>query len=77
MWHWLASQNVLPCSTRTAARIVTVARGENYMSAVETNYDVIRKRTADIMNDNPGVLRMIEGRTDPDDVQRDQYEVVV
>jgi hypothetical protein len=75
MWEWLAKGGLTPCSTKTAAAIVTDTLGENYFSAGQTNYDVIRKRTADIMNELPCPLRFIEGRTDSDGIARDQYEV--
>lgn len=75
MWEWLAKGGLTPCSTKTAAALVTEMLGENYFSAGQTNYDVIRKRTADIMSEAPSPLRLIEGRTDPDGVARDQYEV--
>jgi hypothetical protein len=75
MWEWLAKGGLTPCSTKTAAALVTEMLGENYFSAGQTNYDVIRKRTADLMAEHPCSLRLIEGRTDADGVARDQYEV--
>ncbi len=53
---------------------MTETLGENYFSTGQTNYDVIRKRTADLMNEQPCPLRLIEGRTDLDGIARDQYE---
>lgn len=50
-------------------------KGENYFSSGQTNYDVIRKRTADLMAETPCLLLLVEGRTDPDGIERDQYEV--
>lgn len=75
MWRYMTSQGLTPCSTKSAAEAVTSWKGENYFSAGQTNYDVIRKRTADLMSEVPCSLRLIEGRTDHDGVARDQYEV--
>lgn len=75
MWQYLSKNQLLPCSTKRAAEIVTEVRGENYFSAGQTNYDVIRKRTADLMAEVPCQLRLVQGRKDDDGVERDQYEV--
>ncbi len=76
MWRFLSRHGRTPCSTKAAAARVTELKGENYFSNGQTNYDVIRKRTADLMAELPCPLRLIEGNTDPDGISRDQYGVI-
>jgi hypothetical protein len=78
MWQWLAKNNRTPCSTKTAADIVTEMYGENYWTDRSTNYDTIRKRTADLMNmRSQTALRQIPDQVDPDGTRRDHYDTVV
>lgn len=58
----------------TAATMATKLQGEHCFSAAQTNAEVVRKRTADLMKCG-NVLECVGPREDPDGVQRDWYEV--
>lgn len=47
--------------------------GEHCFSARQTNEEVVRKRTSELVREKK--LRVIEGREDPDGVHRDWFEV--
>lgn len=81
LWRYLAAQGFAPCSTKTAAEHATRLKGEHYFTARSTNYDTVRKRTADAMLLTPCPLRCMKSedyplQSDPDGVRRDWYEVV-
>lgn len=75
MWLWLAAEGHLPCSMHTAARVVTDRFGEHHFTPRQTNADVIRKRTADLVQRVPSPIVRVGDGADPDGVRRDQYEL--
>lgn len=76
LWTHLKAIGSTPCSMATAARIATELKGEHCFSASQTNAEVVRKRTADLMKFPEPLLECLGPREDPDGVQRDWYEVV-
>lgn len=77
MWGWLAQNGHTPCSMKTAADIVTDRFGEHYFTSRQTNADVIRKRTADIVRQPFATVVRIGENADPDGVKRDQFDAVL
>jgi hypothetical protein len=59
----------------SAAKKATELQGEYCFSAQQTNAEVVRKRTADIMKLPNPPLDCIGECVDPDGVKRDWYEV--
>lgn len=76
MWAWLAEQGLTPCSMATAAQIVTERFGEYYFTQAQTNADVVRKRTADLMNRAYPPLERVPDQEDPDGRRRDWFQMV-
>lgn len=61
----------------TAAAVVTEMRGEHHFTQAQTNADVVRKRTADLMNRAYPPLERIPDQEDPDGRRRDHYQMAV
>ncbi len=57
LWTHLKAIGCTPCSMATAAAMATTLQGEHCFSAAQTNAEVVRKRTADLMKCGNGVSR--------------------
>lgn len=73
VWKWLKTNDQTPCSQATAARLVTESTHEFRFSENQTNYDVIRKRTSELVAD--GVLIDLGAYKDQDGVERQWYQI--
>lgn len=74
VWTWLEENHYTPCSTKTAASVVTRTTHENRLSDRSTNYEVLHRRTPDLVQ--AGKLEEIVGQRDQvDGVQRNHYRI--
>lgn len=71
LWKYLERKGHTPCSHFTAARIAVEVSGEHVFSLRQTNEEVIRKRTSELVE--AGRIVVTGKSTDADGREREQF----